>query len=43
MTYCELKRLLKRGGFYLRHQENRHEIWENPTTGKQFPVGRYNA
>jgi predicted RNA binding protein YcfA (HicA-like mRNA interferase family) len=43
MTYGELKRLLKKGGCYLHHQGNRHEMRENPKTGKQFPAGRHNA
>ena len=43
MTHGELKRLLKKNGCYFHHQGKRHEIWENPTTGKQFPVGRHDA
>jgi predicted RNA binding protein YcfA (HicA-like mRNA interferase family) len=42
MTYGELKRLLSKAGCYLRRQGSRHEIWENPKTGKRFQVGRHN-
>lgn len=43
MTYGELKRLLRKKGCYLHHQGSRHEMWENPKTGKQFPVGRHDS
>jgi len=43
MTYGELKKILKKNGCYFHHQGSRHEIWENPKTGRQFPVGRHNA
>jgi len=43
MTYSELKRLLKKNGCYFHHQGSRHEMWENPKTGKQFPVGRHDS
>jgi len=43
MTYGELKRLLKKSGSNIRHQGSRHEIWENPKTGEQFPVGRHDT
>ncbi len=43
MTYGELKRLLRKGGCYFHHQGRRHEMWENPKTGKQFPVGRHDT
>ena len=43
MTYGELKRELKKNGCYFHHQGSRHEMWENPKTGKQFPVGRHDA
>jgi predicted RNA binding protein YcfA (HicA-like mRNA interferase family) len=43
MTYGELKRLLKKNGCYFHHQGSRHEMWENPKTGKQFPVGRHDV
>jgi predicted RNA binding protein YcfA (HicA-like mRNA interferase family) len=43
MTYGELKQLLKKNGCSLRRQGSRHEMWENPKTGKLFPVGRHDA
>jgi predicted RNA binding protein YcfA (HicA-like mRNA interferase family) len=43
MTFGELKRLLKKAGCYYHHQGSRHEIWESPKTGKQFPVGRHDS
>jgi len=43
MTFGELKRFLKKNGCYFHHQGSRHEIWENPKTGKQFPVGRHDS
>ncbi len=43
MTYGELKRELKKHGCYFHHQGSRHEIWENPITGKQFPLGKHDA
>jgi predicted RNA binding protein YcfA (HicA-like mRNA interferase family) len=43
MTYAELKKLLKKSGCFFHHQGRCHEIWENPKTGKQFPVGRHNS
>jgi predicted RNA binding protein YcfA (HicA-like mRNA interferase family) len=43
MTYGELKRLVKKNGCFLHHQGKRHEIWENPKTGKQFPIGRHDS
>ena len=43
MTYGELKRQLKKVGCYLHHQGTRHEMWENPKTGVQFPVGRHDS
>ena len=43
MTYSELKRELRKVGCYFHHQGSRHEIWENPMTGKQFPIGRHDT
>ena len=43
LTYGELKKMLKKGGCYFDHNGKRHEIWINPKTGVQFPVGRYNS
>ena len=43
MTYGELKRELKKNGCYLHHHGSRHEVWENPKTGKQFPLGRHDT
>ena len=43
MTYGELKKELKKNGCYIHHHGSRHEIWENPKTGEQFPVGRHDA
>lgn len=41
MTHGELKRLLKKNGCEFHHHGKRHDIWINPKTGKQFPVGRH--
>jgi predicted RNA binding protein YcfA (HicA-like mRNA interferase family) len=43
MTYSELKRELKKSGCFIHHHGSRHEIWESPITGQQFPVGRHDA
>jgi len=43
MTYGELKKLLKKSGCFFHHQGSRHEIWKNPKTGDEFPVGRHNT
>jgi predicted RNA binding protein YcfA (HicA-like mRNA interferase family) len=43
MTYGELKKLAKKNGCRFHHQGSRHEIWENPKTGEQFPMGRHNS
>ena len=43
MTYGELKRELRKNGCYFHHQGSRHEMWENPLTDKQFPVGRHDT
>ncbi len=43
MKYSELKKLLKKNGCFLHHNGKRHEIWINPKTGKQFPIGRHNS
>ena len=43
MTYGELKKILRKSGCYIHHHGSRHEIWENPKTGKQFPVGRHDS
>ena len=42
MTYGELKRLLKKNGFYSMRNGGNHEIWFSPITNAKFPVGRYN-
>ena len=43
MTYGELKRELKKSGCYFLYCGSRHEMWENPKTGKLFPVGRHDT
>jgi predicted RNA binding protein YcfA (HicA-like mRNA interferase family) len=43
MTYGELKRQLQKNGCRFHHEGERHEIWENQKTGKQFPVGRHDS
>ena len=43
VTYGELKKALKKIGCYFHHHGSRHEMWENPKTGKQFPVGRHDT
>ena len=43
MTFGELKRKLKKFGFYKLREGARHEMWFSPITGKQFPVGRHDT
>jgi predicted RNA binding protein YcfA (HicA-like mRNA interferase family) len=43
VTYGELKRLLKKSGSCFHHHGGRHEMWENPKTREQYPVGRHDT
>ncbi len=41
MTYAELARRLARLGCRVARQGSRHEIWENPATGRTAAVPRH--
>ena len=43
MTYAELSRRLRRLGCHIARQGGRHEIWENPASGKTAAVPRHSG
>ena len=41
MKTAELLKILKKNGCTLVRHGTRHDIWQSPITGKQFPVPRH--
>lgn len=43
MKFNELFRLLERAGCYRVRRKGRHDIWINPSIGREVPIGRHGA
>ena len=41
MRFSELERILRENGCIIYREGANHTIWQNPITGKKFPVPRH--